>query len=171
MNTTVRDGVDQTLLKEYLSYSPETGELTWIKKPAKKVYPNSRAGSLVSTTGYRSINFMGRSFREHHVVWCWYYGYWPAKQLDHINQIRSDNRIENLREVTIAENAQNRRKAANTKLNEAGIWYDKRLKQYVAEITQNRKKVYQKRFTDIDEAIKARKAKLLELGFHNNHGN
>ena len=52
----------------------------------------------------------------------------------------------------------------------SSIWYCRRRQRYIAEITYNQKKVYQRSFIDIDEAISHRKAKLLELGFHPNHG-
>ena len=171
MNTTLsKHDISQETLREYFAYDPATGHLTWIKKAGKRVNLTHRAGSLIPKSGYRSINFKGRSFPEHHLIWCWYYGFWPKSQLDHINHVRSDNRIENLREVTVAENAQNRRRRENTRVGEAGIWFNKRTGKYVAEISMNCKRVFRKSFTDIDEAVSARKAKLIELGFHINHG-
>lgn len=162
--------VTQALLKEYLDYNPNTGILTWIKKPSKRANMGQRAGSLVPKSGYRSINFFGRSYPEHHVVWCWYYGEWSELFIDHIDHVRDNNRIHNLREVTALQNAQNKRKRENTHVNEAGIWYNKRRKRYVAEISVKGKKVFQQSFVDVEDAIKARRAKLKELGFHSNHG-
>lgn len=158
----------QETLKEFLSYDPNTGELTWIKKPSKKTVLNSRAGGS-SVEGYRSFTFKGKKYPEHHIVWCWVYGFYPEHQLDHINQVRDDNRIINLREVTKSENARNRARG-ESQLDEAGIWYCQRRQRYVAEITLNGKKVYQKTFIDIDQAIEERRAKAIELGFHENHG-
>lgn len=160
----------QTQLREYLSYDENTGELVWIKKPSKKTVLNSRAGSLVTTTGYRSIHIFGKSYPEHHIIWCWYYGYYPTKQIDHIDQIRDNNRIKNLREVTQAVNSRNRSRRRNTRVEEAGIWFNRRTRRYVAEITLNQKKVYQRSFENVEDAITSRKAKLIELGFHENHG-
>ena len=162
------------LLAEYLRYNPETGHLTWIKKPSKTTQLNSRAGSYVTTTGYRSISIFGKSYPEHHVAWRMYHGTWATDQLDHINQDRSDNRIINLRQVTKAENARNRSRRNASRVDEVGIWYNRRTKKYVAEITMTidgvKRKVFQRTFDDVEEAIKARKAKSLELGFHANHG-
>lgn len=166
-----KEQVTQVLLKEYLNYNPTTGELTWIKKPSKRANIGQRAGSLIPKSGYRSINLFGRSYPEHHVVWCWYYGYWSKKFIDHIDHVRNNNRIQNLREVTALENAQNKRKLENTKVGEAGIWYNKRRHRYVAEITVKGKKVFQQSFVNVEDAITARRAKLTELGFHVNHGN
>lgn len=163
--------ITQALLKEYLGYSEKTGELTWIKKPSKRANIGSRAGSLVPKSGYRSINLFGKSYAEHHVIWFWCKGVW-AEELDHINQVRGDNRIANLREVTHLENCQNRTRKRGTKVEEAGIWFCKRRLRYVSEITVKGKKVFQKLYSpdNIELAISERKAKLEELGFHSNHG-
>ena len=161
--------LNQSILKEYFSYNEHTGELTWIKKPSKKIVINTRAGSDNTKTGYRTIYFMGKNYQEHRLIWEWYYGYTPTHQIDHINHIRNDNRISNLRQVTIAENARNRTRR-DSRVDESGIWWCKRRKRYIAEIKLSGKKVYQKSFTDIEQAIQERKEKSIELGFHENHG-
>lgn len=161
--------INQDKLKEYLHYNEETGELTWIKKPSKKVLPNSRAGSLTKS-GYRHIIFDNKKYPEHRLIWFYVHGKFPDGQIDHINHIRDDNRLCNLREVSHSENARNRTKNKSSRVQEVGIWYCKRRKRYIAEITLNQKKVYQRSFENIDDAIQARKQKAKELGFHDNHG-
>lgn len=158
-------------LDALLKYDPLTGKLTWkTNKHSKSIVPNMEAGCINKTSGYRTITIFGLSYAAHHVAWFLYHKVWSDKQLDHINQVRSDNRIVNLREVTVAENARNRSRKLNTTTGEHGIWYDQRRYKYVAEITMDGKRVYQKRFDDIDVAVAAREAKLKELGFHDNHG-
>lgn len=172
MNSTKKTKADltQELLAKVLKYDPLSGTLIWISNfHSKSVVPNSRAGYL-KKSGYRGISLFGATYAEHHLIWFIYYGVWPKGQLDHINQKRDDNRIANLREVSVAENARNRSRNPDSKLGEHGIWFNRRTFKYVAEITLNGRKVYQKSFDDIDEAISARKAKSLELGFHENHG-
>lgn len=160
--------LSQSLVKEYLDYDETTGHLTWVKKSSKKTMLNSRAGSL-HKSGYRQIYFMGKTYPEHRIIWLWVYGKMPTHEVDHINHIRDDNRLCNLREVTHAENSRNRTRQ-RTRIDEAGIWYCRKRKRYIAEITFNQKKVFQRSFVNIDEAISQRKAKLIELGFHENHG-
>lgn len=168
---TNKEDLTRDLLSKVVKYDPALGTLTWISNlHSKRAIPGRIAGSLVSTTGYRSITIFGRSYLEHHLIWFIHYGVWPKGQIDHINQKRDDNRIINLREVTKSENARNRSRRKDTKTGEHGIWYNARTRKYVAEITLNGKKVYQKSFDDPDEAVKARKEKSLELGFHENHG-
>lgn len=168
---TSKEDLTQQQIAKVLKYDPTTGTLIWISNlHSKRAIPNSRAGSLVSTTGYRSITLFGRSYLEHHLIWFITYGVWPQGQIDHINQQRDDNRIINLREVTKSENARNRSRNPHSKLGEHGVWYNKRTNKYVAEITLNGKKVYQKSFDDIDEAINTRKEVSIQLGFHENHG-
>ena len=74
---------------------------------------NRRTGKVVKGTifnkwGYRGFCFWhsgrGRYLSMHRAIWVWHYGYFPALTIDHINGNKSDNRIENLREVCQTEN-------------------------------------------------------------------
>lgn len=168
---TSKEDLTQELIAKVLKYDALSGTLIWISNlHSKCVVPNSRAGSLVKSTGYRNISLFGRTYLEHQLIWFICNGVWPKGQIDHINQIRDDNRIVNLRDVSKADNARNRSRNPNSKLGEHGIWFNMRTNKYVAEITLNGKKVYQKSFDDIDVAINERRIKSLELGFHTNHG-
>ena len=100
----------QARAKELLDYDPETGNLIWrwnigTHKTAGKV-----AGCL-RANGYKEISVNRKRYNAHRIVWLWHYGVFPANGLDHINGDKSDNRIENLREATKIQNAQNRRTA------------------------------------------------------------
>lgn len=94
---------DSTLTVEQarkcFSYDPETGCLT-------KLIQIDR-----SKLRYRTVKIGGQVYPEHHIVWLLCKGRWPDRFIDHINGDPSDNRIENLREVTHGENMQNRRRA------------------------------------------------------------
>lgn len=156
------------LLTSYLKYNETKGEFTWIKRPNKNIHLHTRAGTK-NATGYRVISLFGKRYLEHRLAWFFVHGEMPEHEIDHINQIRDDNRISNLRQVTRSENQRNKTRK-DSRVDEVGIWWCRRRKRYIAEITLNGKKVYQKSFKDIDEAIQQRKAKALELGFHDNHG-
>lgn len=156
------------LLTSYLKYNETKGEFTWIKRPNKNIHLHTRAGTK-NSAGYRVISLFGKRYPEHRLAWFYVHGEMPKHEIDHINQIRDDNRISNLRQVTLSENQRNKTRK-DSRVDEIGIWWCRRRKRYIAEISLNGKKVYQKSFTDIDEAISARKAKALELGFHENHG-
>lgn len=159
---------DLKFLFEYLRYNETKGEFTWIKRPNKNIHLHTRAGTK-NSAGYRVISLFGKRYLEHRLAWFYVHGEMPKHEIDHINQIRDDNRISNLRQVTHSENQRNKTRK-DSRVDEIGIWWCRRRKRYIAEISLNGKKVYQKSFTDIDEAISARKAKALELGFHENHG-
>jgi hypothetical protein len=90
----------QDALKRVLLYNPQNGVFTWPKtgKPA---------GSIAAS-GYVEIGLGYARYRAHRLAWLYTFGDWPDSDLDHINGIRSDNRIANLRVVTRAQNCQNR---------------------------------------------------------------
>lgn len=72
----------------------------------KLFYKDKRIGADHGN-GYRRTKFEGKIVFEHRLIWFLHHGYWP-KEIDHINRIRDDNRIENLRDVTCSQNNLNR---------------------------------------------------------------
>ncbi len=160
----------QELLYEVLNYNPHTGYFTWkTKKYSKTVKRGAIAGTL-DKAGYRVIALFGKRYFAHHLVWFYVHGVYPEKQIDHVNHSRDDNSLSNLREVTHEENSRNRGISVANSSGAQGVFFDRRRLKWKAEITLNRKKVYQAFFEDFDEACAARETKLIELGFHENHG-
>ena len=96
-------------LKELLSYSPDTGEFLWLVSGGG-VAAGGVAGAP-RTDDYRKIQIAGRHYLAHRLAWLYVYGRWPPKELDHVNGIRDDNRITNLREANKSQNQGNQRKA------------------------------------------------------------
>lgn len=66
----------------------------------------------------------GVSMQVHRVGWAMHYGKWPKDQIDHINMIRDDNRIENLREATASENKFNQMPQSNNSHGSKGVEWD-----------------------------------------------
>src|SRR6516225_11799534 len=90
-------------LRNLFRYEPKSGSLyRWVfNKRWRKIeeYPSDhKMVSLRKRPGvYCSINI-------HILIWALYYGEWPTKTIDHINGIRGDNRIKNLRDVSLSIN-------------------------------------------------------------------
>jgi hypothetical protein len=96
------------LALEALEYNAETGKLYWrVSRGTKKA--GSEAGA-VDSRGYVCIMLNGKNCKAHRLAWLVYYKVFPEKDIDHINGIKTDNRICNLREVTVRQNQYNQRK-------------------------------------------------------------
>jgi len=80
------------------------------------------------------------------VVYCWCYGSWPIHVVDHINNDTLNNLPWNLRDVTQRENSQN--KINNNK----GVYWNKRLRKWQAQIRIQGAKVYLGLHSSIQEA-------------------
>lgn len=98
--------LSQSRLRQLFRYDDTTGGLYWVSPTSRAVREGQRAGRELNT-GYRQVMVDGRRYLEHRLVWVWHYGAHPQEEIDHINGRRSDNRVENLREATKAENQQN----------------------------------------------------------------
>lgn len=104
-------------LRECFSYDPETGELTWKVRPRHHFksanaqagwnarFAGQRAGSMHSH-GYMRTAVNQVYFTIHRLIWVIMTGKW-AKQLDHKNCDKADNRWANLRKATRQQNLWN----------------------------------------------------------------
>lgn len=108
----------QERLKEIVNYDPDTGIMTWRKmRPGFCVI--GRAVGTENSLGYLVCTIDGAQRRVHRLAWLYSYGIWPSKEIDHINNIRNDNRLVNLRDVSRSVNNQNRTQP--NKRNKTGI--------------------------------------------------
>lgn len=97
--------MDAHIARAIFLYNEETGNLHWRKK-SSQMMPGSVAGS-VSVRGYVTIRFNKKVYPAHRIVWLIHHGEWPKSDIDHINRLKTDNRIENLREASKSENQRN----------------------------------------------------------------
>lgn len=98
--------ITQERLKEVLRYCEETGDFYW-KISIGRVKHGSLAGHIHKNK-YKYIKIDNNEYLSHRLAWLYIYGNFPNGELDHINRIKSDNRIINLRDVTNTENSHNR---------------------------------------------------------------
>ena len=72
-------------------------------------YKNGKQAGGFDAYGYRIIKINYKAHKEHRLIWLLVYGKLPDKDLDHINCVKDDNRINNLREATRQQNQFNKR--------------------------------------------------------------
>tara|TARA_R110000868_G_C10516848_1_gene732701 strand:- start:67 stop:558 length:492 start_codon:yes stop_codon:yes gene_type:complete len=160
--------INQNILKQNLSYNPETGEFMWLvnRGPARKF---AHAGSK-HKSGYLHIYLFGKHYLCHRLAWLYVYGDWPLQYLDHINGNKKDNTIKNLRDVDSALNQQNQKNPPITnKSGFVGAHWDKRKNKWISQISVYGKKIHLGNFDSKENAATAyKKAKEnLHLGYVN----
>lgn len=154
--------ITQQRLKELFDYLD--GQL--VRKKSTGKGKNSKRWGVGTVLGHKtkagyilgSVDYT--LYKVHRLIWLWHKGVFPSKHLDHIDGNPSNNRIENLREATDAENMQNQRKPRITnKLQVQGVY--KVNSKYRAVITTNKKSKHLGYFKTAEEAhqayIKAKK--------------
>lgn len=117
-NASSPKSISQNRIKEVLNYNPNTGIFTWAKKMS-----NRNKGSLAGTklnTGYIQIQIDGSFWLAHRLAWLYIYGNIP-KEIDHINQVKSDNKICNLRPVEHWQQIHNSKYSKKSKYGYRGI--------------------------------------------------
>lgn len=125
--------ITQQRLKEVLSYDPETGNFVWREDRNGFVRAGERAGW--DQEGYIRIEVDYHAIFAHRLAWLSVYGYLPSNQIDHINLVRSDNRICNLRQATNSQNKMNSKLKSTNTTGFKGVSFHKRDKKYTARAT------------------------------------
>ena len=105
MSKTPKSDLTAETLRHLFFYDARTGVFTW-KNSARPSRNGTIAGSLKGT-GYRTLKINQKEYQEGRCAWLYVHGEWPAKWIDHIDGCKTNNAIENLREASTSENAQN----------------------------------------------------------------
>lgn len=155
----------QNELKEILDYNKNTGIFKWkVQRSQMKI--GDISGHLKANSGYIQIKIYRKNYFAHRLAWLYIYGYFPKNDIDHINHIRNDNRIKNIRDVTKSFNTKNLQLKPKAKSGIQGVYWFEKNKSWRARITVNGKHKTLKQSKDINKVIKARKEAELKYGFH-----
>jgi hypothetical protein len=149
-----------------LEYFPDTGLLIWKKDRGNKVKAGDIAGTI-GRQGYvhitvRMLGEKAKTLKGHKLAWLIFNGEMPTSNIDHINRIRSDNRINNLRIASYQLNNLNTTLRVDNKSGFQGVKWKKDSSKWVATIGGKNRK-YLGAFNNIEDAIIARKLAYAEL--------
>ena len=163
-------------IRKLISYDSDTGFFYWLARKDNKSFNTAKAGTRAgnknrpngSRTHYLRLRIDNQLHLAHRVAWAMHYGEWPNGPIDHIDGNGLNNRIDNIRLVTMAVNSRNCRLSKNNTTGVNGVY--KNPHGYVAEIMVDRKKISLGSYNTIEEAQAARKAADKIYGFYENHG-
>jgi hypothetical protein len=131
-------------VRSILDYNPDTGIFTWRPRPLDHFkseidwkswntqHANEMAGS--NKKGYSQIQINKNKLLSHRLAWFYFYGEWPTSGLDHINGIKNDNRICNLRLATDSQNSHNVGVKTNNKSGFKGVSFSREKNKWRAAI-------------------------------------
>jgi len=142
--------ITQDRLKEVLVYDAETGFFYWKVRKSYCIKIGDRAGNL-KVDGYWGIKIDEKTYHAHRLAWLYTYGEFPKGHLDHKDRVKSDCRIDNLREATREQNLANQ-KARRSRSGLRGVHWHKRTKKWAARVTRNGKQDHLGYFHTAEEA-------------------
>jgi hypothetical protein len=165
------------IIQSSLGYEPSTGLFVWQERPLSqfltenhyKIWHSRFVGKPAFTTkakgGYLSGRINSKTMMAHNVAWIWVYGAYPVHRLDHINRDRSDNRIENLRDVPHSENMKNAGISSANTSGRTGVSFNAAAGKWIASIKVDGVQRHLGRFSEIEPAIHARISAERKFGF------
>lgn len=161
-------------LRKRLRYEPETGKLFWLDYEGM---PNNwrvrwvgKEAFTANSYGYRQGEIDDVKFQAHRVAYAIHYGESPDGFIDHINGVKDDNRINNLRVVSQRENCRNATMQNNNKSGVNGVHWHKAAGKWTAQIRVDYRSKHLGLFDTLEEAAAARKEASAKYGFTERHG-
>ena len=147
--------ITRTELLSLLSYDPSSGVFRW-RQSGKGRRVDLIAGSISKSDGYVYICIKYRKFSCARLAWLYVYGKMPDEEMDHINRIRSDNRLSNIRSCTRHQNAMNQKRRTDNSTGHSGVYNDIRGGWRVWVHVEGKPR-WIGRFPSFDDAVKARR--------------
>lgn len=104
----IRPIITTERIHELLTYEPDTGFFRWLvtRRGKFKVYDPGDIAGNVCKDGYWRISLDNIPYLGHRLAWVMTHGYWP-EEIDHIDRVKSNNRLSNLKSCNRKENMQN----------------------------------------------------------------
>lgn len=143
------------LVDDMFSLDPNTGDLFRRLKLNNRWPIGGKAGFVRKKDGYIQISILQGKYLAHRVVWCKYYGSWPDGEIDHINGIKTDNKVSNLRIADTNIQVQNRGLNKNNSSGYRGV-FQKDNGRWRAKITKNYKVYSLGTYDTFEQALEAR---------------
>lgn len=152
--------ITQERLKEL--FNLEDGKL--IRKKAAAKAKAGTSSTAKDRDGYLVVGVDGKLYRAHRMVWLYIHGSLPENcDIDHINRVKDDNRPENLRAISHAENLQNKTRYKNNRTGFKGVWRSNQTGKFVAVIEHMGKRYHIGCFEAPEDASIAYEEKANEL--------
>lgn len=149
-------------LSSILDYNPDTGKLLWKYTRSNRAAVGTEAGTL-TPDGYISISIDHNIYRAHRLAWLLCFQEWPSQYIDHINGIKNDNRLDNLREASSIENSYNTKSHKDSTTGIKGVYFNKANNNYRAQIRYDGKTKSLGSFKTVEEAALAYEARAIEI--------
>ena len=122
-------------------------------------------------SGYYQTQINKKLYMVHRLIWIMHYGDIPeAMEIDHINHVRDDNTLSNLRLVTKQENRRNQKLTSRNTSGQIGVYFINRLNKWGSQIKVDGEVIWLGSHSNKDDAIAARKSAEVKYKFHKNHG-
>jgi hypothetical protein len=137
-----RPPVSAAEIRSVFQYDPSTGMFTRDGKTTGSVLPN----------GYLYLSLKNRRITAHRAAWAVVYGEFPQHEVDHVNRVRTDNRISNLRLATRSQNARNTSIRKSSRSGYKGVSWHSKCGKWRAVIQASGRQLHLGYFTSAVEA-------------------
>ena len=128
----------------------KNGELYWKVRRGGSAVVGSLAGNT-DTHGYRQVKINGIRYLMHRIIFLMHHGYLP-EFIDHIDNNRLNNKIENLREANRSQNACNMKLCKTNTSGSKGVSWDRYRNKWMVRVGINGVDKYFGHYEDIELA-------------------